>query len=122
MDLDYRREDLQPHRRGHHHRHLCCYGLQRQQRHHDRDSRGTGDHGHGGQPAPSSTTARPPPGIPAITSGSLATGDTAAFSETYDTPAAGTGKTLTPAGSVNDGNSGNNYAVTLLGNTSGAIG
>ena len=33
---------------------------------------------------------------PTITSGSLATGDTAAFTETFDTRNVGTGKTLTP--------------------------
>src|SRR5882757_10005892 len=59
--------------------------------------------------------------VPTITTGSLAGGDTANFSETYDTKAASTGKTLTPAGSVNDGNSGNNYAVTLANNTTGVI-
>ena len=58
---------------------------------------------------------------PTVTSGGLASGDAAAFSESYDTPAVGTGKTLTPAGSVSDGNGGNNYAVTLVNNTSGAI-
>ena len=35
---------------------------------------------------------------PTITSGSLATGDTAAFTETYDTKNVGTGKTLTASG------------------------
>jgi hypothetical protein len=59
--------------------------------------------------------------LPTITPGSLAAGDTAAFTETYTTPAVGTGKTLTPAGSVNDGNSGNNYAVTFAANTAGEI-
>src|SRR5262249_20054599 len=34
---------------------------------------------------------------------------------------AGTGKTLTAAGSVNDGNSGNDYAVTLATSTTGEI-
>ena len=58
---------------------------------------------------------------PTITAGSLAAGDTAAFSETYDTPAIGTGKTLTPAGSVNDGDGGNDYAVTFVANTTGVI-
>ena len=33
----------------------------------------------------------------------------------------GTGLTLTPAGSVSDGNSGKNYAVTFVSNTNGAI-
>ena len=59
--------------------------------------------------------------IPTITAGSLASGDTAAFSETYDTPAVGTGKTLTPSGSVNDGDGGANYNVTFVANTTGVI-
>ena len=50
---------------------------------------------------------------PAITGGSLATGDTAAFSETFDNRNVGTGKTLTPSGSINDGNGGSDYAVTF---------
>src|SRR4029079_18945522 len=37
--------------------------------------------------------------------GSIQTGDTANFTESYDNKNAGTGKTLTPAGSVSDGNS-----------------
>ena len=61
------------------------------------------------------------PAVPVITTGSLGAGDTAAFSETFDTPALGTGKTLTPAGSVSDGNGGNNYAVTFAVNVTGAI-
>jgi sugar lactone lactonase YvrE len=52
---------------------------------------------------------------------SLAGGDTAAFSESFDTRNAGTGKTLTAAGSVNDGNSGSNYAVTFATATTGQI-
>jgi autotransporter-associated beta strand protein len=59
--------------------------------------------------------------IPAITSGTVAGGDTAAFIETYDTPNAGTGKTLTPSGSVTDGNGGANYAVTFVNNVNGVI-
>ena len=58
---------------------------------------------------------------PAINSGGLATGDRAAFSETYDNPNVGSGKALTPAGSVNDGNGGNNYTVTFVPNTTGVI-
>jgi hypothetical protein len=58
---------------------------------------------------------------PTITSGSLASGDTANFIETYNTPNGGTGKTLTPSGAVNDGNGGNNYAVTFVSNTTGVI-
>ena len=74
------------------------------------------------RPTPRATTARPrrrprrrsPPGA-------WRHGDTAAFSETYDTKNAGTGKTLTAAGSVSDGNSGSNYTVTFVANTTGAI-
>ena len=50
--------------------------------------------------------------VPTITGG-VGTGDTAAFTETYGTKKVGTGKTLTAAGSVNDGNGGSNYAVTF---------
>ena len=58
---------------------------------------------------------------PTVTTGSLAPGDTASFSETYDTKNAGTGKTLTPADTISDGNGGNNYKVTLVTNTTGVI-
>jgi hypothetical protein len=58
---------------------------------------------------------------PAISDGNLAPGDIAAFGESFDTRNAGTGKTLTPAGSVNDGNGGDNYAVTFINNTAGTI-
>jgi uncharacterized repeat protein (TIGR01451 family) len=56
-----------------------------------------------------------------ISSAGLVSGDTAAFSETYNTKNAGTGLTLTPTGSVNDGNGGHNYAVTFVSNTAGVI-
>ena len=58
---------------------------------------------------------------PTVTGGSLATGDTAVFSRTYDTSAVGTGETLTPAGTVNDGNGGANYRATFVNNASGVI-
>ena len=51
----------------------------------------------------------------------LVAGDTPAFTETFDTRNVGTGKTLTAAGSVNDGNGGNNYAVTFVSNTTGQV-
>jgi hypothetical protein len=51
-----------------------------------------------------------------ISPASLVGGDTPAFSETYNTKNPGTGLTLTPSGSVNDGNGGHNYAVTLVSN------
>ena len=59
---------------------------------------------------------------PTITAGSIQAGDTApAWTESYDTPAAGTGKTLTPAGTVNDGNGGLNYNYTYATVATGVI-
>ena len=58
---------------------------------------------------------------PTITSGSLVSGDTAAFSETYDVRNASSGLSLTAAGSVSDGNNGSNYAVTFVAATTGQI-
>ena len=58
---------------------------------------------------------------PIITAGSLAAGDTAAFTETYVTPDPGNGKTLTPTGVVADGNGGSNYAVTFVAVSTGVI-
>jgi hypothetical protein len=58
---------------------------------------------------------------PTVTAGSLASGDTAGFTQAFDNRNAGTGKTLTPAGSVNDGNGGNNYAVTFVAVNTGTI-
>ena len=53
--------------------------------------------------------------------GSLAAGDTATWTETYSTKGVGTGKALTPSGTVSDGNGGANYSVTLAINTTGVI-
>jgi YDG domain/Bacterial Ig-like domain (group 3) len=58
---------------------------------------------------------------PGISYGSLAGSDQASFTQTFNNKNVGTGKTLTPAGTVNDGNSGNNYKVTFANNTSGEI-
>jgi hypothetical protein len=58
---------------------------------------------------------------PTITSGSVQSGDTAGFVETYDTRNQGTGKTLTPSGSVTDGNSGNNYNYSFVTSANGTI-
>jgi hypothetical protein len=60
-------------------------------------------------------------GVPTISCGSLVSGDTAAFAETYNTQDIGTGLTLTPGGTVNDGNGGNDYTVTFVSDTTGAI-
>ena len=59
-------------------------------------------------------------GIPQVTP-LLVGSDTPAFTQTFDTPNVGTGKTLTPAGVANDGNGGNNYAYTFVPNTTGVI-
>src|SRR5439155_9673829 len=61
---------------------------------------------------------------PTIISGTLAGGDTATLTETYDTKNQGSGKTLAPAATVKDGSNADmtaNYAVTLVNNTSGVI-
>ena len=61
-------------------------------------------------------------GIPTISSGSLASGDSAIWSESFDNKNVGNGnKTLTPTGTVNDGNSGHNYTVTFVNKTNGTI-
>jgi hypothetical protein len=63
-------------------------------------------------------------GTPIITSTfspPIASGDTANFIQTYDNKNVGTGKVLTPSGSVTDGNSGNNYTVTPVAISTGAI-
>ncbi|MEP0806095.1 MAG: hypothetical protein HRF47_11425, partial [Chloroflexota bacterium] len=52
-------------------------------------------------------------GVPTITSGSLVGSDTATWTQTFDTKNAGTNKTITPAGTVSDGNGGNNYTITF---------
>jgi YDG domain/MBG domain (YGX type)/Kelch motif/Galactose oxidase, central domain len=58
---------------------------------------------------------------PTITTGSLATGDTANFTEAYATKNVGTNLTLTPNGTVSDGNGGNNYTVTFASSNTGTI-
>jgi len=59
--------------------------------------------------------------LPTITSGSVQSGDTAAFAQSYTDPNAGAGKTLTPSGIVNDGNGGTNYNYTFVSSTNGSI-
>src|SRR5207247_10463683 len=58
---------------------------------------------------------------PLSTPGTVAGTSSAAFTESYDSRHVGTGKTLTATGSVSDGNSGGNYAVTFVSNTTGEI-
>lgn len=61
-------------------------------------------------------------GAPSLTSGGIQVGDIEpAWTQTFFSKHAGTGKTLTPAGSVLDGNGGNNYAYTFATNTTGVI-
>ena len=61
--------------------------------------------------------------IPTIALPGLATGDTAQFIQTFDSANVTGPRTLTPSGSVADGNTGKNYAVTFVPLTinSGAI-
>ncbi len=59
---------------------------------------------------------------PTISSGHIQPGDTAAvWTEAYDNRNVGTGKTLTPAGLVSDGNGGANYSYTYTPATTGVI-
>jgi len=58
---------------------------------------------------------------PDITSGAVQTGDTANFTEAYDTKDVGTSKKLTPSGTVSDGNSGNNYTYNMVTANTGTI-
>ena len=60
-------------------------------------------------------------GTPIITSGSLVGGDTGLFVENYGTVHAGSGLTLTPTGTVNDGDGGNNYTITFIPVSTGII-
>ena len=58
---------------------------------------------------------------PTLTAGSLATGDAAAWTQSFANKNVGTGKTLYPAGAVSDGNDGNNYNVTFVTSAGGTI-
>ena len=59
---------------------------------------------------------------PTITVGAIQTGDTApTWTETYTDASVGSGKTLTPAGTISDGNTGLNYAYTYATVATGVI-
>ncbi len=58
---------------------------------------------------------------PIITSGNVATGDTPDFTESFSTRNVGTGLTLTPSGTVNDGNGGRNYTYLFVPVPTGVI-
>ncbi|HTB85104.1 MAG TPA: immunoglobulin domain-containing protein [Candidatus Sulfotelmatobacter sp.] len=60
--------------------------------------------------------------VPSVTAGSVQSGDTAAFVQAYTTADVGTNnKTLTPSGTVSDGNGGANYAYTFTSVYNGTI-
>ena len=59
--------------------------------------------------------------IPTITAGTLVGTDTGSFTQTFDTPTWAPDKTLTPAGSISDGNGGANYAITFVNDITGVI-
>jgi len=61
-------------------------------------------------------------GVPSLAVGStLGAGDTATWTQTFDTKNVGTNKILTPAGKVSDGNGGLNYSYTYNTVTTGVI-
>jgi hypothetical protein len=59
--------------------------------------------------------------MPTITEGALASPDTATWTETYNNREVGSTHVMTPAGTVNDGNGGNNYVVTFVTISTGII-
>jgi len=59
--------------------------------------------------------------IPQVTSGSVQADDSANFIEGFDTPNVGNNKTLTPSGSINDDNDGQNYTYTFAPISTGTI-
>lgn len=60
-------------------------------------------------------------GTPNITAGSLVIGDTGNWSQIFNDKHVATGKTLTPTGTVTDGNNGDNYAITFESVSTGLI-
>jgi len=58
---------------------------------------------------------------PTLTLGSIIIGDTSNFNQSFEDKHAGVNKTLTPFGSVDDGNSGKNYNITFVPVTTGTI-
>jgi hypothetical protein len=60
-------------------------------------------------------------GTPTVSSGSVVSGDNVTWTQSFNNKNVGTGKTLTPAGTVDDGNNGNNYDVTLTPVSTGVI-
>ena len=58
---------------------------------------------------------------PAVSVNAIILPDVANFTQAFDNKNAGTGKTLTPSGSVTDGNSGGNYLVSFVPVTTGTI-
>ncbi|HEX6126121.1 MAG TPA: YDG domain-containing protein [Pyrinomonadaceae bacterium] len=60
------------------------------------------------------------PGIPMV-SPALIDGDLPNFIQTYDTPVVGTGKTITPSGTADDGNGGANYSYSFVSVDTGVI-
>ena len=70
------------------------------------------------KPSDGNTSAAAIPTVSGLIGGDTATG----LVEVYSDPSVGTGKTLSVSSyTVNDGNSGGNYAVTLVPNTTGVI-
>ena len=56
-----------------------------------------------------------------MVSGACRQGDTPNFSQAFDNRNVGTGKTLIPAGSIDDGTGGSNYIVSFVSSTAGTI-
>ncbi len=61
------------------------------------------------------------PGVPTVINGTIYGPDIGTFTQTYGGPNAGTNLTLTPTGTIADGNGGGNYVVTYVPVTTGTI-
>ncbi len=61
------------------------------------------------------------PGVPTVINGTIYGPDIGTFTQTYGGPNAGTNLTLTPTGTIADGNGSGNYVVTYVPVTTGTI-
>ena len=59
--------------------------------------------------------------LPAITSGSIMSGDSITLAESYTDKNAGSSKMLTPTVTISDGNGGNNYSTNFINDITGVI-
>lgn len=59
--------------------------------------------------------------VPVLSSGSLAVGDSAVWTQSFESAVVGTNKNLLASGIITDGNGGNNYQLTFINDETGVI-